>query len=164
MRKTAGFLLVAFAFILVAFRGDKAFKADLNTIKLIKAEGLDNSKVMQTLFELTDVNGPRLTNSTGMKNAEKWCKERLESFGLENAHIEPWGGFGKGWEINKSYVAMTAPYYQALIAVPKAWTPGTNGLVSGNAILVKIDLPEDAAKYAGKLRGKIVVIPTPNDE
>ncbi len=119
---------------------------------------------METLFQLTDVNGPRLTGSTGMRNAEKWCKERLESWGLDNAHIEPWGGFGKGWEINKSYVAMTVPYYQQLIAVPKAWTPGTNGLVSGGAVLVKIDGRDDMPRYAGKLRGKIVVIATPNDE
>jgi len=76
--------------------------------------------------------------------------------------IEPWGSFGKGWEINKSYVAMTAPYYQALIAVPRAWTPGTNGMASGNAELVKIEKEEDMAKYAGKLRGKFIVFVTGN--
>jgi carboxypeptidase Q len=113
---------------------------------------------------MTDVNGPRLTGSTGMKNAEKWAKERLASWGLENVKIEPWGGFGKGWEINKSYVAMTVPYYQQLIATPKAWTPGTNGLLSGAATLVRIDSVPDMAKYAGKLRGKIVVLSSMNGE
>ncbi|MCD6012175.1 MAG: peptidase [Flavipsychrobacter sp.] len=156
-------LLAAFALILISFKGDNAEKADLRTIMLIKNEGFGNSKVMQTLFELCEVNGPRLTGSPGMKSAEKWCKEKLQSWGLENAAIEPWGGFGKGWEINKCYVAMTAPYYQHLIAVPRAWTPGTNGLVSGNAIMVKIETMADMAQYAGKLRGRIVVMGTPGD-
>jgi carboxypeptidase Q len=158
MRKTTGLLLAAFAFLLVSFKGDRTDKADLHAIMMIKNEGFNNTKVMSTLFELTDVNGPRLTGSTGMKNAEKWCKEKLESWGLENAAIEPWGSFGKGWEINKSYLAMTAPYYQQLIAVPKAWTPGTNGLINGNAMIVKIDMESDMAKYVGKLKGKIVIM------
>ncbi len=153
-------ILTALAFVFVAFKGDNAEKADLHTVMLIKNEGFNNSKVMQTLFELCDLNGPRLTGSPGMKSAEKWCKEKLQNWGLENAAIEPWGGFGKGWEINKCYVAMTAPYYQHLIAVPRAWTPGTNGLISGNAVLVKIETMADMAQYAGKLKGRIVVMPS----
>jgi carboxypeptidase Q len=68
----------------------------MHVMGLIRNEGFNRSKVMETLFQMTDLNGPRLTGSTGMKNAEKWAKERLESFGL-TAKIEPWGGFGKGW-------------------------------------------------------------------
>ena len=158
MNKITGVLLIAFAFVFVSFKGDKIEKVDLHTIMLIKNEEFGNSKVMQTLFEMADVNGPRLTGSTGMKNAEKWAKEKLESWGLENAAIEPWGGFGKGWDINKCYLAMTAPYYQQLIAVPRAWTPGTNGLIKANAILVRIDALKDMDQYAGKLKDKIVVM------
>ncbi len=157
-------MLVLLAFSLFAFKGYREERVDLHTLVLIKSEGFNNSKVMETLFEMTDVNGPRLTGSTGMRNAEKWAKAKLESWGLANAGIEQWGGFGKGWEINKSYVAMTAPYYQALIAVPKAWTPGTNGPVSGNAIFVKIDSMGDMAKYAGKLRGKVIIMSGMNSE
>ncbi len=164
MKKISLFLLAIVSLSLISFKGDKDDKVDLHTIVLIKNEGFNNSKVMETLFELTDVNGPRLTGSTGMRNAEKWAKAKFESWGLANANIEQWGGFGKGWEINKSYVAMTAPYYQALIAVPKAWTPGTNGPVSGSAIFVKIDSVGDMAKYAGKLRGKIVIMSAMNNE
>lgn len=161
MKKISIALVAISAFIFLSFRGDNA---DLHTVMLIKNEGFNNSKVMQTLFELCDVNGPRLTGSPGMKSAEKWCKDKLQSWGLEHAAIEPWGGFGKGWEINKSYVAMTAPYYQQLIAVPRAWTPGTNGLVKGNATLVKIETAQDMAQYAGQLNGKIVVMWTNTSE
>ena len=158
MKKISNLLLLLIACTLFAFKGDKEERVDLHTLVLIKNEGFNNSKVMETLFEMTDVNGPRLTGSTGMRNAEKWAKAKFEGWGLANATIEQWGGFGKGWEINKSYVAMTAPYYQALIAVPKAWTPGTNGPVSGRAVFVKIDSVSDMAKYIGQLKGKIVVM------
>ncbi|PQJ09066.1 peptidase M28 [Flavipsychrobacter stenotrophus] len=151
-------ILLAVAASILSFKGDHSERVDIHTVMQIKNEGFNNSKVLGTLFELTDVNGPRLTGSAGMKSAEVWAKNKLTEWGLANAAIEPWGGFGKGWEINKNYVAMTAPYYQALIACPKAWTPGTNGLVSGNAVLVKIDSVQDMAKYAGQLRGKIVVM------
>lgn len=158
MKKLTCSILAALVFLLVSFKSDNTERADLHTVMLIKNEGFSNSKVMRTLFELTDVNGPRLTGSPGMKNAEQWAKAKLESWGLANAAIEPWGGFGKGWEINKAYVAMTVPYYQQLIAVPRAWTPGTDGLLKGSAVLVKIETMNDMAQYTGKLRGKIVVM------
>jgi hypothetical protein len=177
MRKLGSISLLLAAVALVSFKGskhkarkvnittvEKADKADLHTIDLIKNEGFGNSKVMETLFELTDVNGPRLTGSRGMRKAEEWARARLYEWGLENAAIESWGGFGKGWEINKCYVAMTDPYYQPIIAVPKAWTPGTNGTITGNVVLVRIDNTADMAKYTGKLKGKIAVVSTMSSE
>lgn len=164
MYKKLGYALLSFALFSMSFRGDNAEKVDMHTIMLIKKEGFNNSKVMESLFELTDVNGSRLTGSTGMKNAEAWAAKRLKGWGMKNVKIEPWGGFGKGWEINKSYIAMTAPYYQPLIAVPRAWTPGTNGLLKADAMLVRIENVEDMANYAGKLNGKIVVLSTLSNE
>ena len=157
-------VLLMVAVAAMSFKGDHSERVDKHIVALIKNEGFNNSRVMGTLFELTDVNGPRLTGSTGMKNAEQWAREKFSGWGLKNVAIEPWGGFGKGWEVNKSYVAMTAPYYQALIACPRAWTPGTDGLVKGSAVLVRIDSVQDMAKYAGTLRNKIVVLPGANSE
>jgi carboxypeptidase Q len=131
---------------------------DYQTISKIKDEGFNRSQVMETLFNVAEVCGPRLSGSAGLKKAEEWTRQRLESWGLQNAVIESWGGFGRGWEIRKAYVAMTAPYYQQLIAVPKAWTPGTNGPVSAPAVLVRIDSEADFEKYKGQLAGKIAVI------
>jgi len=156
--KKVTILLTLFAVMCLSFRGDITPKADMASITLMKNEEQNNSQVMNTLFELTDENGPRLTGSTGMKNAETWAQAKLKSWGLQNVACEPWGSFGRGWEINKSYVAMTAPYYQQLIGVPRAWTPGTGGLVQGAAVLVRIDSVEDMAKYRGHLRGLFVVL------
>jgi carboxypeptidase Q len=158
MRKISIIALIAIACFSISFKGDKNTKVDLAVMSQIKNEGLNHSKVMETLFELTDVNGPRLTGSTGMKNAERWAKAKLQSWGLENANIEQWGSFGKGWEINRCYVAMTAPYYQQLIAVPRAWTPGTPGITKANVVLVRIDSVEDLDKYVGRVRDHIVLL------
>jgi len=163
MKYPACFLVILLACLCISFKGDNTERINLHAISKIRNEGFNDSKVMGTLFELTDVNGPRLTGSPGMKHAEAWAKEKLEGWGI-SAKIEPWGGFGKGWEINKSYIAMTAPYYQQLIAVPKAWTPGTNGLVKAIAVLVKIGKVEDMAKYTGKLKDKIIVMQPASSE
>jgi len=56
-------------------------------------------KVMQTLSYLADVIGPRLTASPNAKRANEWTREKLASWGLENAHLEAWGPFGRGWTL-----------------------------------------------------------------
>ena len=131
---------------------------DANIISKIRKEGLENSKVMDISFNLTDVNGPRLSNSPGLKRAQEWAMKQLTDWGLKNARLEAWGTFGKGWQIDKYYAATTLPYYHAIIASPKAWTPGTNGPIKSNVVLIKADSVADLAKYKGKLAGKIVMM------
>src|SRR5476651_1231997 len=123
----------------------------------LREEGLKHSKVMDIAFHLTDVSGPRLSGSPGLKRAQDWAVDQLKTWGMVNAKREDWGKFGKGWEIQKNYVAMTAPYYHALIGIPKAWTPGTNGLIKGEVVYFKADSINDLAKYKGKLKGKIII-------
>ncbi|HYK76603.1 MAG TPA: M20/M25/M40 family metallo-hydrolase [Daejeonella sp.] len=134
---------------------------DQEAIQKIRNEGLNNSKVMQTAFYLTDVAGPRLSNSPGLKRAEEWAVNTLKSYGLQNVKLEPWGKFGKGWEVEKNYAAMTAPYYHSIIASPKAWTPGTNGPIKAEVVVVKVDTITDLDKYKGKLKGKVVMFDSP---
>src|SRR5688500_17179483 len=85
-------------------------KVDLAMMEKIKKEGIENSKVMDIAFQLTDVSGPRLSASPGLLRASNWAKDEMTKWGLVNANLEPWGEFGKGWELEKCYVAMTAPY------------------------------------------------------
>ncbi|HXI01026.1 MAG TPA: M20/M25/M40 family metallo-hydrolase [Sphingobacteriaceae bacterium] len=134
---------------------------DATTIQRIRNEGLNNSKVMENAFYITDVAGPRLTNSPGLKRAQEWAVNTFKSWGLQNVNLESWGTFGRGWEVQKYYAAVTAPYYYSIIGSPKAWTPGTNGLIKSEVILLKIDSVSDLAKYKGKLKGKIVILDNP---
>jgi len=130
---------------------------DTAMVKKIREEGLNHSKVMETAFYLTDVSGPRISGSPELKHAQDWAVNQLKSWGLVNAQREPWGKFGKGWEVQKNYAAITAPYYHAIIAIPKAWTPGTNGPIKSDIVLIKADTITDLDKYKGTLQGKIVI-------
>ncbi len=150
--------------LFVFFVANAQDKNDYLTITKIKDEGFNHSQVMDNLFNLTDVSGPRLTGSMNLKHAQEWAIKQLKDWGIINDTIEPWGGFGRGWEINKSYLAMTVPYYQPLIAIPKAWTPGTNGLITAQAVVIKIDSVQELDKFKGKLKGKIVVLAPTNAE
>jgi hypothetical protein len=133
-------------------------KADLDAIYRIKEEGLTRSKVMETLSYLTDVNGPRLTNSPGMRAAGAWAQKQLTEWGLSNAQLEAWGPFGRGWVNDRVHIQMTAPQPFAILGFPKAWTPGTNGPVTGEAVLVSIEKDEDFAKFKGTLKGKFALM------
>lgn len=133
-------------------------KVDLEMMQKIRTEGLQNSQVMDIAWNFTDANGPRLTASPGFLKAANYAKQTLEKWGVKNVKIEPWGEFGKGWELEKSYVAMTAPYYKPIIAFPKTWTSGTNGLKNADVILITAKDSAGLDAFRGKLKGKIIVL------
>jgi carboxypeptidase Q len=153
---------------------------DLATVHRIKSEAFQGSKVMDHLFWLTDVNGPRLTGSPGFQAAAEWAVRNLNEWGAAGAHLEKWGTFGRGWSMSRFAAHMTAPAYAPLPGVPKAWSRGTNGPVTGDVVYAPLvpkeeaALPSDAEKLAarirqyveqqkGKLRGKVVLITAPRD-
>jgi carboxypeptidase Q len=127
-------------------------------IERIKDEGMNRSQVMQTLSYLTDVIGPRLTGSPGMKRANEWTRDQMKSWGLENAHLESWGPFGRGWTLKSFSAEIIAPQAIPLIAYPRAWSLGTNGPLTAEIVYVEAkDEAELVAKYKGQLKGKIVL-------
>src|SRR5499427_6361088 len=138
-------------------------KVDLETITRIRYEGFHNSKVMDLASGLMDSIGERLTGSPNMKRANEWTRDKFTELGLSNAHLESWGPFGRGWANQYVNVRMTAPDITPLIAYAKAWTPGTNGVVSGKCIRANIEDKKDFEKYRGKLAGMIVIL-GPNAE
>ena len=132
---------------------------DLDVINRIKNEELRNSQVMQTVGHLTDVIGPRLTGSPGLRQAQQYAIDRLGSWGIANGRLAPWGRtFGRGWSLEGFTANMLAPSFSSLIAYPKAWSPATNGPLRGEAIFFDIKTEADLLKYKGKLKGKIVLL------
>src|SRR6185503_1300902 len=125
-------------------------------ITRIKDEGLNRSQVMQTLSYLSDVIGPRLTASPGMKRANEWTRDQLTKFGLQNAHLESWGPFGRGWTLKRFSAQVSEPLNIPLIAYPKAWSPGIGPLT---ADVVYFDAKDEAdlERFKGKLKGAIVL-------
>jgi carboxypeptidase Q len=138
-------------------------KIDLGVLHRIRSEAFGaNSRVMDTAFYLTDVHGPRLTGSPEAKRAGEWVVKRLTEWGLANAKLEAWGPFGRGWSCTHFSAEMKEPEFQPLIGFAQPWSPGTNGPVSGQAILAVISGPEDLEKFKGKLKGKIVLAAPPH--
>lgn len=135
-------------------------ESDEAIINTLKKEGMQASQVMDHAFYLTDVSGPRLTASPGFMNAAKWAKNKLESWGLKNVQIESWGEFGKGWQQERCYVAMTKPYYVPMIAQSRAWTGSTvgNGITKAGIVLVKAKDSAELEQYRGKLKNKVVMV------
>lgn len=131
---------------------------DPAVMQKIRKEGLENSKVMEIAFNLTDKSGNRLTASPGFNRAANYAKETLAGWGLSNASVQPWGEFGKGWELEKSYVALTAPYYKSLSAYPKTWTAGTKGQKSAEVLVISAKDSAGLEGYRGQLKGKLLII------
>ena len=137
--------------------GQQAERVDLDAIYKIKDEGFARSRVMEIMSWLTDVYGPRLTNSPGFRKAGDWAVKEMTSWGLANVKLQPFGPFGRGWANEKfSMMATTPGGALPVIGYPQAWTSGTNGPVSGDAIFATLDTPEDLTQWKGKLKGKVL--------
>ena len=142
---------------------------DLEFITRLRQEEYNHSQVMDLMSHLTDDIGPRLTGSPNMKKANEWSRDEFTQWGLANAHLEPWGPFGRGWAYQLCEVRMISPDYMQFLALPEAWTPGTNGPLRGEVTQVIASTTADLDKYRGKLAGKIVLfgearLPDPSDK
>lgn len=132
-------------------------KVDLEVVARIREEGFQRSQVMEFAWYMTDVLGPRLTGSPGMRRAQQWAKVAMTELGLVNTVIEPFGEHGVGWSNEYTSLHLIEPSYQPLIGYPLAFTPGTAGKIVGPARVVTLDSPADFASYQGKLKGAIVL-------
>src|SRR6266852_2072814 len=146
------------ALLLFASAAFAAETPDLTMQTRIRQEEFRNSKVMDIASGLMDFVGARLTGSPNMKRANEWTRDKLTEFGLANAHLEPWGPYGKGWSNEYTHARMVSPDVTSLIVYAKAWTPGTNGAVRGKVMRINIRTPQDMAKFKGKLAGKILLL------
>jgi hypothetical protein len=142
---------------------------DLTFVTRLRQEEYSHSQVMEIMSHLTDDIGPRLTGSPNMKKANEWTRDEFTQWGLVNAHLEAWGPFGRGWAYQLCEVRMVSPDYMQFLAIPEAWTPGTDGPVRTEVVQVVATTSADLEKYKGKLAGKIVLlgearIPDPSEK
>jgi len=156
----------------------QAEKVDLNVIHKIKTAelggggggfgggggaggGRGGSQVMNIMYNLTDRYGPRLTNSPQFRAAGDWAVSYLKELGLSNVHLEKWATPENNkipsWQVMGYSGAMVEPTYMPIIGVPVAWTAGTGGPVTGEAVLAIVQSQADMDKFRGKLKGKIVL-------
>src|SRR5260370_25517889 len=152
------FLAAAVGVPLLVFAQEKV---NLSIVQRVRAEAFERSQVMDYMFYLTDVHGPRLTNSPGYMAAANWVVGKAKELGLENARLEKWGPFGRSWALTRFSAHLLEPQYQPLIGFPLAWAQATNGALIGEPMMAPIRSEADFPKFKGKLKGKIVMIEGP---
>jgi carboxypeptidase Q len=159
--KVACALLLLSAAATAAVPAPKAtFPGESVTINRISDAGFNHSEVLDTAAYLADQIGGRMTNSPAMRKAEHWTQERFKTWGLKDVRTEAFD-FGRGWWIESSHVRMIAPRPLELKAIPLAWTPATNGVLSAPVVVAPIASEGDFAEWRGKLNGKIVLVTWP---
>jgi carboxypeptidase Q len=130
------------------------------TINRISDAGFNHSEVADTAAYLADEIGGRMTNSPAMRKAEQWTQQKFKGWGLKDVKSEAFD-FGRGWWIESSHVRMISPRPLELRAIPLAWTPATNGVLSASIIVAPMASESDFAEWKGKLAGKIVLATWP---
>src|SRR5262245_46306126 len=133
-QSTMPFALLAISAVATAQAPARVEPVDLDIVHRIKQEASQNSKVMDSVFQLTDVVGHRLTNSPGYFAAANWVEKQLKEWDID-AHQEKFP-YGRGWTFTHFSAHMVEPVAATLTGVPLAYTPGTKGKVTGEVMVV----------------------------
>lgn len=104
----------------------------------IRKEGMDNTKIMNTLHYFADLYGPRLTGSPNHVNAAKWAMREMLSWGFDFATLEPFEFGHPGWVNERNTGMMLKPVQDSLTYEVLAWTPSTKGVVTADAVSIVI--------------------------
>jgi carboxypeptidase Q len=127
-------------------------------LNAIRKHGMEQSQVMEIASWITDVYGPRLTGSPMLDQATSWATETLQQWGMKNVHLDPWGPFGRSWELEHFEMHAMSKGYWPVLAYPKAWSASVSG--TGEVIYLNARTEEDLKKYEGRLAGKFVLLDT----
>jgi hypothetical protein len=156
------FLLQSFAFAQTTAPAKTIYAAPKADIDKIIDEGMNRSQVMNHIEYLTDVIGPRLTNSPNQRRASEWAKDTFTKWGMKS-YLEPFGPWGRGWSLKSFNITINEPTFQSVLAFPNAWTTPTKGAITSEVVFIDVNDEKDFDKYKGKLKGKIVMINPPRE-
>src|SRR5262245_16341230 len=88
-------VLAALAAAFVSLSAEE--RIDIDTYGRIRQEATTRSQILRMTHMLTDRYGPRPTGSPNLKAAGEWAIAELQSWGLQNARLEPWDWGNPGW-------------------------------------------------------------------
>lgn len=134
---------------------------DSGPVNALMREGSQRSHVRDDFQYLTDVIGPRLTGSPGVRRANEWTAARMRAYGVDSTVLEPWP-FGVGWRRGPFSMRLLVPHERELSGASWGWAPGTSGPVAGDVVSVDARTrAEFEERFAGKLRGAWVMLSPP---
>lgn len=134
-----------------------AAKSAAEIDQLIIKEVKDRQEIIPNLTYISDVIGPRITGSANLRRANDWTMEKFKSYGIENVKLEPYT-IPVGWERGFARMRMVEPNTGRWLAVAsRAWTPGTQGKLTGEVIFLNATNQEELNKYKGKLKNAVIM-------
>jgi carboxypeptidase Q len=133
MRRRVPTLLLAAILLFPMTASTKVAQDGKEIDSQIRREGMEHSQIMHTMHLLTDVYGPRLTGTPNLKAAGEWAIKQMRDWGLENGHLEPWDFGHPGWTNDHFTAHILSPVKDQVTCEVLAWTPGTDGTVTGQA-------------------------------
>ncbi len=155
MNRTISIFILCFVILV---RHANAQEIDTALVNKIKYEALYHSKIPSIAYGLMELSGPRLTNSPGYQRAADWSIAELKKWGIDNGRLESYGEFGRGWEIQKSHVALYSPYYQPIIGYPQGWCGSTDGIKRATVVSLKDKDVNSIASLSASFKGKVVLL------
>lgn len=162
----AVFLLFVFQTLPLVYAEQAANQSDINA--QIRQEAAKSSQILRIVHFLSDVYGPRLTGSPNHKAAADWAVKEMKEWGFDNVHLEAWDFGHPGWVNERASGFITAPVQDSLVFEVLAWTPGTNGMVTGQVFqLIPPEKPtqKELTDYfnlnKNKVTGKMILVGKP---
>ncbi|MEI7658564.1 MAG: M20/M25/M40 family metallo-hydrolase [Phycisphaerae bacterium] len=139
-------------------------------------EGKNRNRVMDHLTHLCKAIGPRLTASTAVEQANLWCKEQYERWGLTDARIEKYGEAAvrfdrgpssakivlrrerrkEGEAVETSYDTLRDCQFTTL-----SWSSGTQGSLRAPVVREPIS-DEQYAAVKDRLKGAWILVAAPS--
>jgi hypothetical protein len=138
----------------------QTFHSDDPVIRRMWTEGMEQSQTEALAQVLLDSIGPRLAGTPNLDAAADWLTATYADWGVP-ARKEQVGTW-IGWRHGLTHVDLLEPRRQTLEAYLLAWSPGTDGAVEGEAVLVPSLANEAAANdWLGTVAGKFLLLSPP---
>ena len=150
-------LLLTTSLLLQAPTGAQTQVAEAPPARII-GEVFAAGRQLEYVHFLCDRIGSRLTGSAGSRRAEEWAEGELKRFGLSNVKREPYT-LAASWERGPAAATLVSESGVRSLAVSSyTWTPGTEGAVEGELVDVGAGRPEDVARVAARVKGRVALV------
>lgn len=115
---------------------------------------------MDTLRELTDGFGGRVTGSPAYQHAADWAAAKLRSYGIQNVQLEPFT-IPAGWQRGPAHAEILLPLRRRPLHVESlGWAPSTPGAIKGEVVQIGDITPEGIGKQGPQIKGRFVLLDT----
>jgi Zn-dependent M28 family amino/carboxypeptidase len=112
-----------------------------------------NTEVMDNLITLCDNFGSRFGGTEGERLAAEFLQARLEAYGLQDVHLEPFDY--SGWVRGQTTLEIVSPVQKTIPCISLPHSPATD--MEGTIVDLGDGAPQDFAERAADIRGKIVL-------